>query len=193
MDKLKEAVKKGYANLFTFLAGCEEYSVAITPILTLGDVVFSRYETRQLANGREVVDTFKDGVPESMIATPKAPLFKFRDAAKPRFSPKYCEQPLMYLLAHVLGMAGAIEKLEEEEKKQKQKKGLWGKVKNVVKHAFWYWLFGLFYVAFLGVRTLMQDKPCLNKVKDAVQCVKFEGDGYELVQDNIGLKAVVNK
>lgn len=190
MVKLNEAVKKGYENIFAFFKAHKEYSVAIAPILTLGDVVFSRYETRQLASGKEVVDTFKDGVADSMRYTPRSPLFKFRDVPKPKFSPMFCEQPLMYLLAYVLGATGKLKEAEEAAKKQRR--GFFGKVVNLVKHAVLFYLFGIWYAAFLGVRALMQDKSFMNQARVAVKYVKFTGHGYELVHDNMGLKAAVD-
>lgn len=184
MGKLNEALKKGYGNLFSFLEAHNEYSAAVTPILTLGDVVFDHYKTKKLPSGKEVVELIGDEALESMRNTPKAPLFSFRKIERPKFSPKYCEQPLMYLLAYVMSVTGSIKELEKKKKQQ----GIMANVTKIVKHTFFYVLFGVFYIAFLGIRAVMNDKPFLEQAGKVISQVKLDGDGYELVLDNLGLK-----
>lgn len=189
MDRLNEALKTGYENLFSFLEVHEEYSVAITPILTLGDVVFDHYKTKTLPSGKEVVEMFGEDTIESMRSTPKAPLFSFRKVERPKFSPRYCEQPLMYLLAYILSVTGNMQKSQDEKKRQ----GMLENIGKFIKHAFLYYLFGVFYVAFLGIRAAMNDKSFMEQVKRVVSHVKLSGEGYELVLDHIGLKKAVEE
>ena len=195
MHKLNEALKSGYKNTLCYLEGCPEYSVAITPILTLGDVVFDHYKTRQLSSGKEVVDTFGDEALETMRATPKAPLFAFRSVDRPRFHPEYCEQPLLYFLAYVLSVTGKLEELEKREKesveKEKSNGSIFKKAAVAAKHMFLYYMFGVFYLVYLGVAAVMKDKAFVNEAKKVICKLKLEGDGYELVQDHLGIKSVV--
>ena len=189
MGRLNEVLKKGYGNLFSFLEERTEYSVAITPILTLGDVVFDHYKTKKLPSGKEVVELFGDEALESMRYTPKAPLFSLRKIERPKFSPQYCEQPLLYLLAYVMSVTGHIQELE----KKKKQRGILPMVIKIAKHTFFYFLFGVFYIAFLGIRAVMNDKPFLKQAGKVISRVKLTGDGYELVQDNLGLKKIIEE
>lgn len=188
MGKLNEALKAGYKNTLTFLSQRKEYTIAITPILTLGDVVFDHYQTKILKSGKEVIDTFGDEASESMRTIPKAPLFRFRDVKMPRFSPQYCEQPLLYFLAYALSVTGKMEAF----KKTENPKG----IKNVLKFAKFalnVWLFGAFYLAYLGISTLMKDKAFIEQARKVVYKLKLSGDGYEIVQDNLKLTDIVNQ
>lgn len=187
MGKLNQALKEGYKNLLAFFEGHEEYSVAITPILTLGDVVFDHYKTKELPSGKMVVEMFKEEGESSMRNTPKAPLFSFRDVERPKFSPQYCEQPLMYLLAYVLSVTGNIESMELKKKQA----GIFGKAVKVLEHGILFYLFGVFYIAFLGIRSVMKDKKFMEQVRNVVTKIKLSGDGYEMLQDNLGLKKAV--
>jgi len=190
MEKVKGALKEGYQGLFLLLKGRGEYSVAITPILTLGDVVFHHYQTRELPGGRQVTEMWGDEYGESMRGTPKAPMFAFRDVDRPCFSPKYCEQPLMYLLAYIMSVTGKLEKLEGWQRKKDKQAGIFGKTASIAKHLLLIYLFGVFYIGFWGIRCAMDDKTFLDEAEKAGRLVKFSGEGYELVQDQLNLRKI---
>lgn len=184
MEELNARIRTGYQDLFAFFQAHNEYTVAITPILTLGDVVFDHYKSRtvKLPNGmeREVAVTFGDSGLESMRTVPKYPMFRFR-TAEPKFSPRYCEQPLLYLLAYVDAVSGLAEK----------KSG--GKMKSAM---FWAGVLliasgGLSIWGTAGTMMLLealQSDPELKKaLRAVVERMKTSEDGYELVYDNLGL------
>jgi len=187
MAQLNQRIRRGYRNLFTFFAAHEEdYAVAITPILTLGDVIFDHYKTRTIktANGaqREVVIRYgEEGLP-SMKAMPQFPMFRFR-TGQPKFSPLYCEQPLLYLLAYVNCISNMV---------HSQKKGGKGGLK---KYLFWgavLFLFGgLGALGIKGIQSMLKafDRdPALKASLEKVAAhIKTAGDGYEIVNDKIGL------
>ena len=192
INDLRECVREGYRNLFTFFKSRTEYTVAITPILTLGDVVFDHYKTRtiKLANGMErqipimYGEDREDLTAASMCDIPRYPMFHFRNE-QPSFSPRYCEQPLLYLLAYICCVTELIAKKEK-------KKGTLLK-----KTAFWSTIFILGgAVGVLGVKgaqllmKALTDDPAMNRALQKVtENIKFDQeDGYDLVYDNLGLR-----
>lgn len=184
MGELNSRIRTGYKNLFTFLEANSEYTVVITPILTLGDVVFDHYKTRtiQLPNGknREVAITFGNDGESSLRTVPKFPMFCFRNE-NAKFSPQYCEQPLLYVLAYV----NAVSQLFE-----KKSKG--GKIKKVlIWGAIIFFFGGLGALGAKGMQMIVEALSSDPELKAALQKVteqlKISGDGYELVYDNLGL------
>ena len=93
MDEVCGAVEREYARLIEFLStGSVKHhtACAVTPILTVGDVVFKHFITDE--NG-EVKVVGPDRLPAKAVYS-----FTSREA---QYSPKYCEQPLCYLLTFV--------------------------------------------------------------------------------------------
>lgn len=181
MDLLSTRVKTAYRSVFEFLKAHSEYSAAITPILTMGDVVFSRYEKEKLPSGREQVVVFGDGTAETLRNTPRYPLFRFRNVDPPVFSPAYCEQPLVYLLMYV----SYIGQLNSAAKSPRTAADT---IKKGIKHAMGYYLFGVFYLMFLGIRKMTADKPFMVQVDKMRRLLKTEGHGYEIVIDHLNLR-----
>ena len=82
MDKVNEKVRDVYKNVIGLFESKSNVAIAITPILTMGDVVFDRFEC---VDGLHVA------------------YYKFRtDDAM--FSPMFCIQPLYYLFSFVVGL-----------------------------------------------------------------------------------------
>ncbi|MBR2214245.1 MAG: hypothetical protein IJ849_00645 [Selenomonadaceae bacterium] len=115
MDKVREAItgEDCYGDLINYLsngqAGCE---VAITPILTIGTAVFSRFQTGE--DGEYIMSPGRGGYPLK-------PLYYFTQKAiqageragrgqKYAAAPKYCEQPILYTLFYALTMAAVAAK-----------------------------------------------------------------------------------
>lgn len=93
MQEVAEAVLERYALLIDFLSsgGSKKHvACAVTPILTVGDVVFSDF----LRDDRGNIRTIKDGM------LPARAIYVF-SGTTPSYSPKYCEQPLCYLLSFI--------------------------------------------------------------------------------------------
>ncbi len=99
IDEVTEKVRKEYAGLLDFLRDRNntwgmkhKFSCVIAPILTVGEIVFDRFET---ADGSilEVTDSTGAVVPRQVTYRYLKPGAQYR--------PKYCEQPLLYLLSFV--------------------------------------------------------------------------------------------
>lgn len=175
MSRLNTRLKAGYGNLFRFFEGKKEYTVAITPILTLGDVVFDHYETKTRPDGKEIVIKFGGDGSDSMMGIPRFPMFRFRDVPKPKFSPQYCEQPLMYLLMYISRVAAAMEK--------KKNQGI--KYTANVATAVIFGIPGLGVA--LVIEALLKDKAMLAAINNVATRLKTSGNGYELIYDRLGI------
>lgn len=170
MSQLNMRLKAGYRELLQFFKGKEEYTVAITPILTLGDVVFDHYETKTRADGKEIViKNGTDGL-DSMLGIPKFPMFRFRDIP-PQFSPHYCEQPLIYLMMYISRVTATM-----------------GKGRRIMGKIATYFFFGLPGLAVkLAMEALLKDKDMLTAIQNVAKRLKTSGEGYELVYDRLGI------
>lgn len=92
MDEVRSAVESTYAELLAFLTGSgikTHIAAAITPIFTVGEVVFSGFARDEAGQVR----TLKNGLPAH------AEYVYAKSGAK--YAPLYCEQPLCYLLAFI--------------------------------------------------------------------------------------------
>ncbi len=90
LNEVAEAIQKAYKNSFTYMNNNENVAVAITPILTLGDIVFKEYGITYAKNGNRVIKS----------DTPCYYEFRKDESNpdfKPAFSPRFCEQPLAYI------------------------------------------------------------------------------------------------
>ena len=90
MDKVVQAVRKGYEELLDYLTGPglkDNCTVAITPILSMGGIEFFSFgESAELNND---------------IARKDQYIFRQKDEQR-KYNPKYCGQPLIYTLAFLL-------------------------------------------------------------------------------------------
>ncbi len=96
MEEVNKKIKKAFENLISFVTqgnNAERYECAITPIFTMGNLRFTRFETDE--NGDYLLN---------QSGYPAQPLFRFNEnALKPE--PEYCEQPLFYTLLFLLKWA----------------------------------------------------------------------------------------
>lgn len=190
ISALKDCVKEGYKDLFIFFENHLEYTVAITPILTLGDVVFDHYKTRTIraANGieREIPIVYGDDLDKPLVSLcdiPRYPMFHFRNE-QPQFSPQYCEQPLLYLLAYISCITKVV---TPDEKKGK----IWKKA------VFWTTVvvltggIGALSVkgAQLVIKAISSDPAMEKALKNVMKKIKLDQeDGYDLVHDSLGIR-----
>lgn len=96
MQLVNDQIRKHYADIINLYKSNEKVAMVITPILTLGDVEFSHFESGM----------------EYPIAT-----YNFRGGS-PKFSPRFCTQPIYYLLSFVVN----------RYKENKESVGFWGKI-----------------------------------------------------------------
>ena len=122
IDEVTEQIKDTYASLISFLRDRKnengmkgKFACVVTPILTVGQIVFSGFEADSSGNIQEIV---LNDLPIPMKA-------KYRyKVAGARYSPVYCEQPLYYLLSFV-------SKQYLKVKDQKEASGWIGKLKKM--------------------------------------------------------------
>ena len=98
MDEVKNAIKSKYANIIRQFGNeriKEKITMAITPILTMGGVVFSHFGK----NSNGLVETYT-GNNEPEKYRPKNVYYKLKND-KATFTPLHCEQPLVYTLSYI--------------------------------------------------------------------------------------------
>lgn len=88
MDQLLSRVEEAYADLLDMFKDNDKIVCAVTPILTLGGVVFGEF-----AGNEDGVLLTRDGCPADVVYR-----FREKDAS---YSPAFCVQPLYYLLSFV--------------------------------------------------------------------------------------------
>lgn len=103
MTLVHNKICKVYETLIQVIQAGGKCAAAITPILTLGGAEFSRFARNE--NGDLILREGTD-IPDKAI-------YYFPDASVKEPEPKYCEQPLFYILAYALRMA----KKAKEDKK----------------------------------------------------------------------------
>ena len=121
IDDVRDKVKETYSELLAFLRDKNnsnglkgKFACAITPILTVGEIVFDGFSN------------VNDTVEETEVngrAVPKRVNYKYLKAGAV-YSPRYCEQPLYYLLSF-------ISKQYLKMKDEKESSGLIGKLKKI--------------------------------------------------------------
>lgn len=87
MAELKERVKDGYSELLAYLCNEENrkyFTVAIMPVLTLGGIEFKCFTN----------NTDSKGISSNDIK------YSYCDIGMDKYSPKYCEQPLIFSLLY---------------------------------------------------------------------------------------------
>ena len=186
MSEVETRIRTGYRTTLEYL-NKPEYTVAITPILTLGDIVFAGYGTRINKKGKAVVEMLKPGDASGLEYMPAYPLYKLRDASCVTLNPRFCEQPMLFISGFIISRQ---KKLMKQAKKQARKAQDDNKLKQAFFHAFMIFMFGINYLAFKGIQFVMQmfkDHTMLDCIEKMCRYIKIDGDGYALVQDNLGI------
>lgn len=154
MDILNKKIHKAYKDTFNFFTNNQQpYEVAITPILTCGDidggVEFDRFERDEVT---------KEIILESEYQTPRKAFYIFtKKMAEPK--PLYCEQPMIYILSYVLAMIKII-KMNE-----KKGEGFFGKIMRLFNETF---------LNVAAVEDFVQEQDLIK------QAMKKNGNGYEI-------------
>lgn len=153
MDKVTVATMQSYEDLVRYLKKYpEKYEIAVTPIFTLGKAQFSHFE-RDKETGEIKMNP--------QFGTPERAIYCFPDATSTKPEPKYCDQPLVYLLAYLM--------YSSEKNK-----------KNVLKKSPLDWLMEMVRESFFKQSSLedynKQKKLLLKKLKNS-------GEGYRILQD----------
>ena len=176
MDSVNARIKSQYKSILAYFEGHSEFTVAITPILTLGDVVFDHYEMTEKGGYVTIAEGCEDSL-SGLERIPKA-LFRFRDdnGHYPCFSPLYCEQPLYYVLAYFLVCFEKIKQLSAG-------KNIWDAFR------FMFGFFGYIRVPLERLIKSLSDRETRKALQNAMRNLKSENDGYEIVLDRINIKS----
>lgn len=180
MDQITEAIMKEYSILLEYLGNEKNkklFTVAITPILTMGGVVFRDFQRD--SEGYVEVWEPKDTDNPSLLYRPKAAYYK-RYAPAPTFKPQYCEQPVLYLLNFVSKQVTGLQM--QAKKKGKNKVGKF--VKRVLLA-----LISIQYpfVLFFLIKDIIEDTAFVESAKKTATDLKTQDDGYVILQDPMGI------
>lgn len=151
MNELNQAVKEEYDDLFSFFQKPnykQYFDVAIIPILTIGEIEFFKF----------TVD--KDA---SEVGT-KDIIYRYNNE-KPAFSPKYCEQPLIYTLLF------EYKKILNEYQNKAYNKNT---NKRKITVTIWEWI--------QDKCEWVKDYDYISEMKKLEGCIKENVDGIEIVQ-----------
>lgn len=178
MAEVEKAIREQYEDVITALTTGrkkELYTVAITPILTLGGVVF-----RDFARDEDgEVTVVENQLNKSLYLRPTAAYYELYEPA-PYFAPLYCEQPVLYLINFIVHQVDIIVKKAE-------KKGRLRRTADIVSAVF---------VTVLGGPTVavpmwlnvFRDSNLKKSVVKTMEHIKTSGDGYVMLQDPMGIQ-----
>lgn len=116
MEELLENVKTGYEDLIAYLCDPNQqnlYTVAVTPVITMGGLEFLRFNRPVNEDGELVCDN--DGQPLEAVSVnpstgrlemnwPAEYLFLQDSFGDHYYAPEDCEQPLTYVLLFLIGI-----------------------------------------------------------------------------------------
>lgn len=185
MDEVNSRVKMAYADLLkeygTNPKVKSQYTVAITPILTAGGIVFDDFGRDEFGE----VDAIRESSNPELFYRPKKAFYKLYQN-KPYFCPQFCEQPVLYLLNFILKYDKIV--VKKEVKKEKQK-GIMRAIEVVVKGIFGILMSAL--ALLLGDRDdlielwrdLFSDRKLIEEAVKVKGNIKTSGDGYEIIQN----------
>lgn len=184
MQEIVDAIEDQYGDLLTSFRtgkGKNIYTVAITPILSLGGVVFRDFQRKP--NGDVDVIEIYDNQHPSLYLRPKAAYYQLY-APAPVFAPKYCEQPVLYLLNFVIKNARFVVK-------KAQKKGLLRRFADIsiaIVGTFIALIFSGYPILIALWKNVLQDQIFIESTAKTFEQLKTSGDGYKILQDPLRLQ-----
>lgn len=150
MKELNQTIKEKYSQLFDFFQkpNCRNcFDVVILPILTIGGIEFYEFD----------VDKDAKKVQSENIV--------YHYCQKPKFKPKYCEQPLIYTLLF------EYNKIKNEYENKNNNKNL------KIATAIWEWI--------QDKRGWVKDQDYIKEMELLKDRIIENGDGIEIVQGGI--------
>lgn len=169
---------------------CDNTVVAVAPILTMGNMVFSHFQTDE--NGKIVLEN-------------RRPVAYYEIIGDKTFSPKFCEQPLLYVIKLMMYNIQSINYLPVEQAREKQYESgtdFWAfvgqkiakgrtideKVVSAVSGAAVY----AGKKAFRKINYLVKKKKYENNpINQTKISPKTSGDGYRVIQDPFTKSGVI--
>ena len=157
MPLVQQKTEEAYAPLIRYLQRYpNRYQVAVTPIFTMGGAAFSRFQRDP--NTQEVDIDPKYG-------TPKKAIYWFPDTKVGKPEPKYCEQPVVWLVAYLLHLAA------KKKTKEYHDGGFWKRLSIEFQD---------FIFDNAKAKDYMEHKKLL------LENLKRSDDGYHIVQNPMG-------
>lgn len=154
IEEVREKTIESYKELIHYFKRTpDKYEVAVTPIFTLGDAMFSHFERDD-----ETMDIILNGA----SGTPEKAIYYFPDTAVKESHPQYCEQPLVYLLVYLMQSA-------RNTKSNEYNKGF------PIYKGF------LLLQQFIFRTTSADDYD--EQMKTLMRALKKSGDGYRILQN----------
>lgn len=153
-------------------------TIAITPILTMGSVEFDHFGCGE--DGKVLLQPVL-----GMKGAKKPARVYYRFTGDRNFSPRFCEQPVLYVLSFIINSTKRVKELEDQKKEKKKKgslfKGLAGGLMALL-------IFNPAIAAlYLAGRFLLGNKKVMTAYEKISVRLKKAGDGYEIIQDPLGL------
>lgn len=189
MEEVTAAIEEQYENLITALkTGKKEklYTVAITPILSLGGVVFRDFLRDE--NGDVDLIRLQDSKNPSLYLRPKAAYYKLYEPA-PVFAPKYCEQPVLYILSFISKQVENLHVLASEKIPQRRRGGLFsGGIFAKVVFTVIALIFNAYPLLILIWGDMFKDKKFVQTATKTAVHLQTTGDGYKILQDPLGIQ-----
>lgn len=189
MQEVTDAVEEQYQDLLTALRTGKKkelYTVAITPILSLGGVVFRDFLRDE--NGDVDVIQLHDSSNPSLYLRPKAAYYKLYEPA-PVFAPKYCEQPVLYILSFISKQVKNMEVMATNKLPKKKKNG--GLFDNVIVKIVLSLIAIIFHaypMLALIWGDIFKDKEFVQTASKTAVHLQTTGDGYKILQDPLGIQ-----
>ena len=184
MQDIVDAIEKQYGDLLTSFRsgkGKNIYTVAITPILSLGGVVFRDFQRKP--NGDVDVIEIYDNQNPSLYLRPKAAYYQLY-TPESVFAPKYCEQPVLYLLNFVIKNARFVVK-------KAKKKGILRRVADAsiaIVGSIIAISVGGYPLLIALWKNVLQDQIFIESAEKTFEQLKTSGDGYKILQDPLRLQ-----
>ena len=178
MVEVEKAIREQYKDVITALTTgrkTELYTVAITPILTLGGVVF-----RDFARGEDgEVTVVENQLNKSLYLRPTAAYYELYEPA-PYFAPLYCEQPVLYLINFIVHQVDIIVKKAEKKGRLRRTADIVGAIVATV--------LGGGILAVPMWLNVFRDSNLKESVVKTMEHIKTSGDGYVMLQDPMGIQ-----
>lgn len=189
MQEITAAIEEQYEDLLTSLRTGKKkelYTVAITPILSLGGVVFRDFQRDE--NGDVDVIQLCDSQNPSLYLRPKAAYYQLYEPA-PVFAPKYCEQPVLYVLSFISKQVENMQVLAKEKLPQRKKNsGLLNNIYLKILLTIIALIFQASPFLILIWGDLIKDKEFVQTASKTAVHLKTTGDGYKILQDPLGIQ-----
>jgi len=159
MELVNARIHTAYKSFFNHISNVnirDRCTAVIAPIFTFGTIEFAYFDRDKTEKHEIIID--------EKYKTPKYPYYEFTDKAGNEPEPKYCEQPLLYVLLYIFKCA--------ERSRLKQYKNWFTRFFAAISETF---------------LNMPSAEDFLKEAQNIQENITTEGDGYEIAHDAIGL------